>query len=207
HGRAPHGPLSYPYGTDVPLSAPLGERGIVPAGKWLLAEGADASGMSRSFPLAKALDDALICLYQNGERVRPSNGYPVRLLLPGFEGNMNVKWLRRIKLVDAPAMSKDEASKNTILLKDEKAGQFAFPLDVKQITTPPWPGLTRKGPGFYEISGLAWSGTGRIRQVDVSADGGRTWAPAVLNDPVLPKALTRFRAAWQWNGGPAMLQS
>jgi sulfane dehydrogenase subunit SoxC len=163
--------------------------------------------MSRSFPIAKALDDALICLYQNGERVRPSNGYPVRLLLPGFEGNMNVKWLRRLKLSAEPQMAKDETSKYTILLKDQKAWQFVFPLEVKSVITHPSPGHLLKGAGFYEISGLAWSGNARIRQVEVSADGGKSWALAALSDPVLPKALTRFRAPWQWNGGPAMLQS
>jgi sulfane dehydrogenase subunit SoxC len=205
--QAIHGLLSCSDWTGVPLSTLLDEAGVDPAAKWVVAEGADAASMSRSFPLAKAMDDALVCLYQNGERVRPSNGYPVRLLLPGFEGNMNVKWLRRLKLVDAPVMAKDETSKYTILLKDEKAWQFIFPLEVKSVITHPSPGHTLKAPGFYEISGLAWSGNGRIRQVEVSADGGTSWAPALLNDPVLPKALTRFRAAWQWNGGPAMLQS
>jgi sulfane dehydrogenase subunit SoxC len=207
NAQAIHGLLSCSDWTGVRLSTLLDEAGVDPAAKWVLAEGADASGMSRSIPLAKAMDDALICLYQNGERVRPSNGYPVRLLLPGFEGNTNVKWLRRLKLVDAPVMTKDETSKYTILLKDGKAWQFVFPLEVKSFITHPSPGLTMKGPGFYEISGLAWSGRGRIRSVEVSADGGQSWAPAVLNDPVLPKALTRFRAAWQWGGGPAMLQS
>jgi sulfane dehydrogenase subunit SoxC len=153
------------------------------------------------------MDDAMVCLYQNGERVRPANGYPLRLLLPGFEGNMNVKWLRRLKLVDAPIMTKDETSKYTILLKEDKAWQFVFPIEVKSMITRPSPGLTLKGPGFYEISGLAWSGNGRIRQVEVSADGGQSFAPAALQEPILPKALTRFRAAWQWNGGPAVLQS
>ena len=120
---------------------------------------------------------------------------------------MNVKWLRRLKLVDAPIMTKDETSKYTILLKEEKAWQFVFPIEVKSIITHPSPGLTLKGPGFYEISGLAWSGNGRIREVEVSADGGQSFAPAALQEPVLPKALTRFRAAWQWNGGAAVLQS
>ena len=163
--------------------------------------------MSRSVPLAKAMDDALICLYQNGERVRPSNGYPVRLLLPGFEGNMNVKWLRQLKLVAAPVMARNETSKYTVVLKDEKAWQFVFPMEVKSVITRPSPGLTLKGPGFYEISGQAWSGNGRIRQVEVSADGGKSWAPAALAGPILPMAPVRFRAAWQWNGGPAVLQS
>jgi sulfane dehydrogenase subunit SoxC len=153
------------------------------------------------------MDDALICLYQNGEKVRPSNGYPVRLLLPGFEGNMNVKWLRRLKLVESPVMTKDETSKYTILLRDAHAWQFVFPIEVKSIITRPSPGLLLKGPGFYEISGLAWSGHGRVVRVEVSADGGASWTEAALQDPVLPKALTRFRAAWIWNGGPAILQS
>ena len=205
--QAIHGLLSCSDWTGVKLSTLLEEAGIDARAKWVLAEGADASGMSRSFPLAKALDDAMVCLYQNGERVRPSNGYPLRLLLPGFEGNMNVKWLRRLKLVDAPIMTKDETSKYTILLKEDKAWQFVFPIEVKSIITRPSPGLTLKGPGFYEISGLAWSGNGRIRQVEVSADGGQSFAPAVLQEPVLAKALTRFRAAWQWGGGPAVLQS
>jgi sulfane dehydrogenase subunit SoxC len=202
-----HGLLGCSEWTGVRLSTLLDEAGVEPSARWLIAEGADSAAMSRSIPLAKAMDDALICLYQNGERVRPSNGYPVRLLLPGFEGNMNVKWLRRLKLTTGPAMSKDETSKYTILLKDEKAWQFVFPMEVKSVLTRPSPGLPLKGPGFYEISGLAWSGNGRIRQVDVSADGGRTWAPAALQEPILSKAPVRFRAAWNWNGGPAVLQS
>ncbi|HLQ91588.1 MAG TPA: sulfite dehydrogenase [Xanthobacteraceae bacterium] len=202
-----HGLLSCSEWTGVKLSTLLDEAGVEPAARWLLAEGADSSGMSRSFPIAKAMDDAMICLYQNGERVRPSNGYPVRLLLPGFEGNMNVKWLRRLKLTAEPTMTKDETSKYTILLKDEKAWQFAFPLEVKSMITRPSPGLLLKGPGFYEISGLAWSGNGGIRQVEVSTDGGKSWALAALSGPNLPKAPVRFRAAWQWNGGPATLQS
>jgi sulfane dehydrogenase subunit SoxC len=173
----------------------------------VFAEGADSAGMSRSVPLAKCMDDALLCLYQNGERIRPANGYPLRLLLPGFEGNMNVKWLRQLKLMEGPMMSKDETSKYTILLKDGKAWQFVFPMEVKSFITRPSPGVPLKGPGFYQISGLAWSGNGRIRQVEVSADGGQSWAPAALQEPVLPKALTRFRMPWQWNGGPSVLQS
>jgi sulfane dehydrogenase subunit SoxC len=207
NAQAIHGLLSCSEWSGVRLSTLLDEAGVEPAAKWVLAEGADASGMSRSIPIAKAMDDALICLYQNGEKVRPSNGYPVRLLLPGFEGNMNVKWLRRLKLVESPVMTKDETSKYTILLRDAHAWQFVFPIEVKSIITRPSPGLLLKGPGFYEISGLAWSGRGRVVRVEVSADGGASWTEAALQDPVLPKALTRFRAAWIWNGGPAILQS
>ena len=202
-----HGVFSCAEWTGVKLSTLLDEAGVDPSARWLIAEGADAASMSRSIPLSKAMDDTLVCLYQNGERVRPSNGYPVRLLVPGFEGNLNVKWLRRLKLTTGPAMSKDETSKYTILLTDEKAWQFVFPIEVKSIVTRPAPGLPLKAPGFYEISGLAWSGNGSIRQVDVSADGGKSWAPAALQSPILPRAPVRFRAPWQWNGGTAILQS
>src|ERR1700736_4416967 len=163
--------------------------------------------MSRSIPLAKAMDDALVCLYQNGERVRPSNGYPLRLLLPGYEGNMNVKWLRRIKVTVGPTMTKDETSKYTILLPSGKSLQFVFTLEAKSMISHPSPGLTLRGAGLYEISGLAWSGYGKVAKVEVSADGGKSWAEAALQEPVMSRALTRFRMPWQWDGGPAVLQS
>jgi sulfane dehydrogenase subunit SoxC len=191
----------------VKLSTLLDEAGVDPTAKWILAEGADAAGMSRSVPLGKAMDDALIALFQNGERIRPSNGYPIRLLLPGYEGNMHVKWLRRIKVTEGPTMTKDETSKYTMLLPDGKSLQFVFPMEAKSVITQPSPGLTMKGPGLYEISGLAWSGYGKISNVEVSADGGKSWALAALQQPVLPMALTRFRMAWHWTGGPAVLQS
>ena len=202
-----HGLVSCQEWTGVRLSTLLEEAGVDPKASWILAEGADAAAMSRSIPLAKAMDDAILALYQNGERVRPSNGYPIRLLLPGFEGNTNVKWLRRIKLLDAPVMTKDETSKYTLLQTDGTALQFFFPIEAKSVITQPSPGLMMKEPGLYEISGLAWSGNGRITRVDVSADGGKSWARAALQEPVLSKALTRFRLPWQWNGGPAVLQS
>jgi sulfane dehydrogenase subunit SoxC len=202
-----HGVFSCAEWTGVRLSTLLDEAGVDPSARWVIAEGADACAMSRSIPLGKAMDDTLVCLYQNGERVRPSNGYPIRLLVPGWEGNMNVKWLRRLKLTAAPAMTKDETSKYTILLKDENAWQFVFPMEVKSVITRPAPGLRLQGPGFHEISGLAWSGSGSIRQVEVSADGGKSWAPAALQGPILPKAPVRFRAPWHWKGGPAILQS
>ena len=204
--QASHGLLSCAEWTGVRLALLLEEAGVEPQAQWLLAEGADAAGMSRSVPMT-AVDEALVALYQNGERVRPSNGYPLRLLLPGYEGNMNVKWLRRIKVTADPTMTKDETSKYTILLPSGKSLQFVFPLEAKSVITNPSPGLTLNGAGLYEISGLAWSGYGKISRVDVSADGGKSWAPAALQEPVLPKALTRFRMPWRWDGGPAVLQS
>ena len=202
-----HGLVSCAEWTGVPLALLLDESGVDPRAKWLLAEGADAAGMSRSIPLAKAMDDALIALYQNGERIRPGNGYPMRLLLPGYEGNMQVKWLRRLKLTEGPMMTKDETSKYTITLPSGKTQQFVFPIETKSLITRPSPGHKLDGAGIYEISGLAWSGYGRITQVDVSADGGKSWAAAALRDPVLSAALTRFRLPWRWDGGPAVLQS
>ncbi|WOJ88159.1 sulfite dehydrogenase [Methylocapsa polymorpha] len=205
--QALHGLLSCAEWTGVKLSILLEEAGVDPAAKWILAEGADAAGMSRSAPLAKAMDDALVALYQNGERLRPSNGYPMRLLLPGFEGNLQVKWLRRIKLTEAPTMTKDETSKYTMLMPDGKSLQFVFPIEAKSVITQPSPGLMMKEPGLYSISGLAWSGYGKVVKVEVSADGGKSWGLAELQQPALLMALTRFRMAWRWSGGPAVLQS
>ena len=202
-----HGLVSCAEWTGVPLGTLLDEVGVRPEGKWLLAEGADAAAMSRSVPMEKALDDAMIAIYQNGERLRPENGYPMRLLLPGWEGNTNVKWLRRLKVTAGPVMTKDETSKYTDSLLDGTALQFTFPMGVKSVITSPSGGLKMQGAGLYQISGLAWSGSSRVRRVEVSADGGRTWAPAALSAPVLSKALTRFRMAWRWNGGPAVLMS
>ena len=202
-----HGLVSCSEWTGVPLRLLLEEAGADSRADWILAEGADAAAMSRSVPMAKAKDDALLALYQNGERLRPENGYPVRLFLPGYEGNMSVKWLRRIKVTDTPTMTKDETSKYTITLSDGKSLQFVFPQECKSVITRPSPGLTMKAPGVYEITGLAWSGYGKIAKVEISADGGKSWAPAALQEPVLSKALTRFRMAWRWNGGPAVLQS
>ena len=148
NAQAIHGLLSCAEWTGVRLATLLDEAGVEPSAKWVVAEGADSAAMSRSVPLAKCMDDALVCLYQNGERVRPSNGYPIRLLLPGFEGNMNVKWLRRLKLTEAPVMAKDETSKYTVLLPDGKAWQFVFPMEVKSIITHPSPGPRVTGAGL-----------------------------------------------------------
>lgn len=205
--QALSGLLSCAEWTGVPLSILLDEAGVDPAAKWVFAEGADAAGMSRSVPLSKAMDDAIVALYQNGERVRPGNGFPMRLLLPGFEGNMNVKWLRRLKLTAAPMMTRDETSKYTMTLADGRSEQFVFTMEAKSVITGPSPGYKLDGAGIYQISGLAWSGYGKVAKVDVSADGGKSWAPAALQEPVLPKALTRFRLPWRWDGGPAVLVS
>ena len=202
-----HGLVSCSEWTGVPLSILLAEAGVDRSAQWLLAEGADSAAMSRSVPMPKAMDDALLALYQNGERLRPENGYPVRLFLPGYEGNMSVKWLRRIKVTAGPTMTKDETSKYTDLLASGKSLMFTYPMEVKSVITAPSPGLTLQGPGLYEISGLAWSGAGKITKVEVSADGGRTWGEAALSDPVMSMALTRFRMAWRWDGGSAILKS
>jgi sulfane dehydrogenase subunit SoxC len=205
--QALHGLASCAEWTGVALSTLLDEAGVDPKTKWFIAEGADAPHLTRSVPLKKALDDAMIALYQNGERLMPANGYPIRLLLPGYEGNMNVKYLRRIKLVEEPAMSYWESKVYAQLLPNGKAYQFYLLQEVKSFITQPSPGLTLKGAGVYEISGIAYSGTGRISKVMVSADGGRSWAEAALQEPVLSKAFTRFRMPWHWDGGTAILQS
>jgi len=202
-----HGNVSCAEWTGFPLRVLLEEAGVQPQAKWLLAEGADSAHMSRSIPLEKALDDALIALYQNGERLRPEQGYPVRLLLPGWEGNMSVKWLRRIKLTDGPTHTKDETSKYTDLLPDGRALQFTYEMGVKSVITRPSSTMKLAERGFHEISGIAWSGAGRVRRVEVSTDGGKSWADATLLGEERSRALVRFRHPWQWNGGAALLQS
>ena len=207
-------PLSFYHGLvagsewgGVPLSTLLEEVGVRPEAKWIVADGADSPLMSRSVPLDKALDDTIIALYQNGERLRPSNGYPMRLFLPGWEGNISVKWLRTIKLVDQPAMSKDETSKYSDLQPDGSSRLFTFPMGVKSLIRSPSHGMSLDESGVYQISGIAWSGHGRIRRVEVSADGGKTWTDAALDDTVLSKNLTGFRSAWRWSGSPSTIMS
>jgi len=205
--QALHGLASNAEWTGVLLSTLLEETGIDPKAKWVVAEGADSLGVSRSVPLGKALDDAMIALYQNGERLMPGNGYPMRLLLPGWEGNMNIKYLRQLKLTDQPAMTYYESKIYSQLLPGGKAYQFYFLQEVKSFITHPSFGHALKGPGFYEISGVAYSGNGRIAKVLVSADGGKSWGEAALQEPVLPKAFTRFRMPWRWDGQPVVLTS
>jgi sulfane dehydrogenase subunit SoxC len=202
-----HGLVSCSEWTGVPLRLVLEEAGVDRGASWILAEGADAAAMSRSIPMAKAMDDALLAMFQNGERLRPENGYPLRLFLPGWEGNMSVKWLRRLKVVPAPIMTKDETSRYTDLQGDGKALMFTYPMEVKSLITRPSHGMTLEGPGLYQISGLAWSGEGTIRKVEVTTDGGRAWVTAALDAPVLPRALTRFRVPWRWDGAATVLKS
>ncbi len=205
--QALHGLASCSEWSGVLLSTLLEEAGVDPKAKWFIAEGADSPRLHRSVPMKKAWDDAMVALYQNGERIQPGQGYPMRLWLPGYEGNMNVKYLRRIMLTEGPAMGYYESRTYSQVLPDGKAYRFYFLQEVKSFISNPSPGLTLREPGFYEISGVAYSGTGRITRVMVSADGGKSWAEAALQEPVLPKAFTRFRMPWRWNGGPAVLQS
>src|ERR1700732_1963236 len=205
--QAIHGLVSHAEWTGVLLSTLLEETGIDPKAKWLLAEGADSLALHRSVPIKKALDDAMIALYQNGERLMPGTGYPMRLLLPGYQGNMNVKFLRRLKLAEQPAMSFYESKTYSMILPGGKSWRFNFLQEVKSFITHPSFGHSLKGPGLYEISGIAYSGTGRIAKVLVSADGGKSWAEAALTAPVNSKSFTRFRMPWRWDGQPVTLQS
>ena len=193
--------------TGVPVSTLLKAVGAQRAGSWVLAEGGDAAVMLRSVPMAKMLDDALVVYAQNGEAVRPANGYPARLLLPGYEGNMCVKWLRRLEVVDQPNMSREETSKYTDPLPDGTSRQFSFVLDAKSIITSPAYPERLAGAGWWPVRGIAWSGRGKITRVDVSTNGGQSWTAASLVGDVHARAHTRFEHLWQWNGKPAVLMS
>jgi len=202
-----HGLTSTSEWTGVPLATILNEVGVRSGAKWVLAEGGDGAAMTRSIPIEKAMKDCLLAYGQNGEAIRPEQGYPLRLLVPGFEGNMNIKWLRRLEIADMPFMTREETSKYTDLLPSGKARQFTFEMEAKSVITSPSGSMTLDGPGFHEITGIAWSGRGTIRRVDVSTDGGRTWRQAALQNPVLPICHTRFRLPWRWDGSEAILQS
>jgi sulfane dehydrogenase subunit SoxC len=202
-----HGLTSTSDWTGVPLSTILREVGVQSNAKWLLAEGADGAAMTRSIPIEKAMKDCLLAYGQNGEAIRPEQGYPLRLVVPGYEGNMNVKWLRRLELADKPFMTREETSKYTDPRPNGKAVQFSFVMEAKSVITSPSGEMRLNDKGFHEISGLAWSGRGVIKRVDVSLDGGSTWRSAALDQPVLPLCHTRFRLPWQWDGRESILQS
>jgi len=202
-----HGLLSCSEWTGVPLRILLEEAGMKTGARWIVAEGADAGKLARSIPLEKALDDVLVAYGQNGEALRPEQGYPVRLIVPGWEGNVNIKWLGRLHVVDQPYMTPYETAGYTDLMPDGRARQFTFVMEAKSVITRPAGEQQLSGPGFYEITGLAWSGRGRITRVEVSTDGGKAWQDAELNEPVLPKAITRFRLPWSWKANETSIAS
>ena len=202
-----HGLTSCSEWTGVPLALLLCECGLRPEATWILAEGADASKHARSIPIRKCLADAIIAYGQNGEPLRPEQGYPIRLFLPGWEGNSNVKWLRRLEAMDQPAMTREETSKYTDLMADGTARQFTFDMEPKSLITRPSGGDTLGGAGVYELTGIAWSGRGAITRVEITVDGGATWQAAELMTPVLPIAHTRFRWSWKWDGRDALIAS
>ncbi|MBU29424.1 MAG: sulfite dehydrogenase [Gammaproteobacteria bacterium] len=202
-----HGMLACCEWTGIKLSTLLDEVGVKPEGKWVLAEGADAAGMSRSIPLEKALDDTIIAWGQNGEALRPEQGYPLRMLNPGWEGNTSVKWLRRLEIGDQPWHHREETSKYTDLMPDGRARRFSWVQEANSVITSPCPEKPLKQAGFVEIRGFAWSGRGKIRAVDISFDGGVNWERTELKGLVLSKALTQFSYRTTWDGQPWLLQS
>jgi len=202
-----HGLTSCSVWTGIPLSLLLKEAGVQAGAKWIVAEGAEKGKHSKSIPIEKAMDDMLVAYGQNGEAIRPEQGYPLRLLVPGWEGINNVKWLRRIKVVAEPVMAMRETTKYPSLRMDGKARWFQSQLGPKSLITRPSGGQKLSGPGFYEISGLAWSGGGAITRIEVSTDGGRNWKDAEFQGSVYPKAHVRFGFAWEWDGQKTVLQS
>ncbi len=203
-----HGMLSGSEWTGVPLSLLLERVGIdLSKAKVILAEGADGSSMTRTINIANALDDCLVAYGQNGEMLRPEQGYPLRLVVPGVQGVSWVKWLRRIEVGDAPYATKDESSHYVDLMPDGLQRQYTAIQEAKSVITSPSGGQRLKNSGYYCITGLAWSGRGSVKKVEVSVDGGRNWREAQIQGPVLQKMTTRFTLDWVWRGEPALLQS
>ena len=203
-----HGMIHNMEYTGVPLRLLLEEAGYDPAGKWVYVEGADASSNGRSIPMEKALDDVLVAFKANGEALRKEHGYPVRLVVPGWEGNLWVKWLRRIEVTDAPVESREETSKYTDTLADGTSRKWTWAMDAKSVITAPSPQApVPHGAGPLVITGLAWSGRGAITRVDVSTDGGASWQTARLAQKGTPMALSRFYLDVQWDGTEMLLQS
>jgi len=203
-----HGMIHNMEYTGVSLRTLLNEAGVKPEGKWVYVEGADASSNGRSIPLEKALDDCMIAFKANGEALRKEHGYPARLIVPGWEGNLWVKWMRRIEVTDQPIESREETSKYTDTLEDGTSRKWTWVMDAKSVVTSPSPQAPIKhGKGPLVITGLAWSGRGAITRVDVSKDGGKTWETARLANPGQPMALTRFYLDTTWDGEEMLLQS
>ncbi|MBV9656037.1 MAG: sulfite dehydrogenase [Acetobacteraceae bacterium] len=205
--QSTHGLLSTSEWTGVQFSVLAREVGLKFEGGWVLAEGADSAVMTRSIPVEKLMRDAILAYGQNGEAIRPEQGYPLRLLLPGFEGNTNIKWLRRLEVSDKPFMTREETSKYSDLMPDGKAWQFVFEMDAKSVITFPSGEMRLPGAGYYEITGLAWSGRGRVSKVEVSTDGGANWTAASFDNSPEPICTVRFRLPWMWNGQKAVLLS
>ncbi len=202
-----HGMLSGSEWTGVPLSVLLERAGYDKKARYILAEGADGSSMTRTINMENALDDVLVAYGQNGEMLRPEQGYPLRLVVPGVQGVSWVKWLRRIEVGDKPYAAKDETSHYVDLMPDGMQRQYTAIQEAKSVITSPSGGQKLMNKGYYCITGLAWSGRGTVTKVEISTDGGRNWREARLNGPVLPKMLTRFNADWIWQGDEALLQS
>ena len=203
-----HGMLSCCEFTGVHLATLLDDCGAdTKTGRYVLAEGADGSGLTRTIAMERALDEVIVAWGMNGEMLRPENGYPLRLVVPGVQGVSWVKWLRRIEVGDQPWHTREETLHYIDLMPDGRHRQFTSIQECKSVITSPSGGQTLLDRGHYNVSGLAWSGRGRIRRVDVSFDGGRNWRTARLEAPVLSKALTRFNISWTWDGAPALLQS
>jgi sulfane dehydrogenase subunit SoxC len=202
-----HGMIHTVMYTGVPVKHILNEAGVKTNAKWVMPEGGDASGLNRSIPLEKALDDCMLAFRMNGEALRPEQGYPLRLVVPGWEGNMWIKWIRRIEVGDEPWHTREETSKYTDLLADGKSRRFTWIMDAKSIVTNPSPQAPLKFKGQNVLTGLAWSGRGSIRRVDVTIDGGRNWREARIDGPVFPMAATRFYVDFDWQGEELMIQS
>lgn len=207
-----HGMIHNMEYTGVSLGTLLKEAGLGKAGdlkdKWVYFEGADASSNGRTIPMEKALDDCIVAFKANGEALRKEHGYPVRMVVPGWEGNLWVKWLRRIEVTDAAVESREETSKYTDVLEDGTARKWTWVMDAKSIITSPSPQSPIKhGKGPLVISGLAWSGHGKITRVDVSKDGGKNWETARLDGHLHGKALTRFYLDTTWTGEEMFLQA
>jgi len=202
-----HGMIHNVMYTGVPLRTVLNEAGLKPNAKWLLVEGGDASGMNRSLPLEKALDDCLLAFKMNGEALRPEQGYPLRLVVPGWEGNIWIKWLRRIEVGDKPWLTREETSKYTDLMADGRARRFTFIMDAKSVITNPSPQAPLRARGRNVLTGIAWSGRGAITRVDVTLDGGRNWREARIDGPVFERSVTRFYVDFDWQGEELLIQS
>jgi sulfane dehydrogenase subunit SoxC len=202
-----HGLVSMHEWTGVKLTFLMNVVGADPKSTWMLAEGGDAAGVARSIPLTdEILDEVIVAYAQNGEPLRPAHGFPMRLLVPGMEGNLSIKWLRRLKFGDQPFMTRWETDRYTQLLPDGKARQFQLYQEVNSVITSP-SGTMQIRPGYNRITGLAWSGRGKIAKVEISTDGGKNWHEARINPPVLHKAQVRFEADWNWDGKPTHIVS